>query len=65
MNSYQTEVLISVETFLRSFGCIFYELVELERAFDVEGYFQIIKAIMEKPIPNIISEPNLNSILSK
>ena len=59
------KILISFKLFFyRSFGCVLYKLVEFERAFNGGNEYEIIKAILENPIPKI-NEPFLNSILKK
>ena len=49
---------------LRSFGCILFELVEFRRAFDGRTEYEVYKAILDTPIPQL-NEPFLNSILNK
>lgn len=48
-----------------SLGCILYELITLDRAFDGKGYYQIIKAIVEKDVPKIDTSHRLQFVLTK
>ena len=41
---------------LRSFGCIFFELVELKRAYNQQNEYEITNAILIGPIPVINSD---------
>ncbi|CAF0895689.1 unnamed protein product [Brachionus calyciflorus] len=48
-----------------SVGCVLYELICLKMAFDGRGYYQIIKAIVEKDPPKIETSPRLQFVLNK
>ena len=61
------DYIISVILYsLRSFGCVLYELLTLNKLFDSASQYEVMRNIMEGPIPNIEeSEPLFETILEK
>ena len=55
---------ITTKSDMWSFGCVFYELVELKKAFMDDNEFQIMNRILNGRIPQI-KDAYLNSILQK
>lgn len=57
---------VTVLSDIWSFGCTFYELIELKKAFDQETMYTIMNAIIKSPIPQTDSEEEgFNFILNK
>jgi serine/threonine protein kinase len=47
------KIKITCASDIWSFGCVFYELVKLEKAFDAKTEFGVMTAIVNNPIPQL------------